>query len=606
MMRRRGSIATVIALAIAIAISGTTSAQALTSLEALKHPGNAWIAADLASVAGDTITAPGPAIITDPDGKLPPVLYDNDNRGRAVPTAVGRTASTTIVPKRLPSSKIGLILNTGVALLGIGGMLFANDGSDAVEYTGPIPAPTNTQARPGWLGPAEGQHDYLLGQQGHRTSWRNVNVVKSGTNLVISMELMRSRYDGTALTGNAETWAVIRRQCANGTGTPIDSTFGPSTIGANSWATATSNVGPLPVGTCPAGGGTLAGTRFSIRFGTTANNILVDFRDPALDTPSGPLPVPVTTRVECIDANGAITVKNVTQDLIIAPGQTWTPPNAECPAGQVAGSGEVTATWGGQTTTMIPRVDASPEVKALPSKGVDVSGNTIPQLEVDTRTDPNGQPQWKTCAVAPAFCEPDLRTETRTDVLARFRCMMNGIPVDLRLCKVTGTNPAGEQVVRLPIPTAAPPTIGGNPSTSVCPPEVSFTSFITGRLVYDALVCAAKYLFVPTDMTAWADDAQSIASKPPVSFFITAKQFWDELGTTTACIQTESCADRAFVIGDAAGIVQLDPFAYVVEQSSAEWMIRLRQLGIFATYCAVVWWTVNRISNSFGGKTATA
>ena len=136
---------------LSVFLVGTGSAEASSSGQSLLT-NNAWIVAELATTPvrpASSPAVPSVAVITDPAGKLDPVLWESTRPGSTAvpPVGITRAPSTTAKPRPKLSGRAGLILNTGVVLLSFAGLAFSGD--DVVDYTGPLP-PAAPTFRPGW------------------------------------------------------------------------------------------------------------------------------------------------------------------------------------------------------------------------------------------------------------------------------------------------------------------------------------------------------------------------------------------------------------------------------------------------------------------------
>jgi hypothetical protein len=516
---------------VALLVVTASPAQASASGKSLLT-NNAWIIADLAGTAasqagsGAATTTPSLAVITDPQGKLDPVLWDTTNSatGRNVPTSVGRTPATTVLPKAKPPGKVGMFLNTGAMLLALGGLNFSPD--DLVTYAGPALPISGTPGSVSWIGQAGG---YWSGAW--QTGSVRVEMLSQGTwtstgfpTVAWQVSGWSTSPSGLASNNDLRVTIVLRTLC------------GDPGSGANAvWQTGGNSVMTGKTGYAQMG--TLSGSCISpkrpIRYevwsthdtqqGSVESTRRSLWLEGAPGAPTGqPDPVEITTTLECSGPGGVdtITAKSV---MNIAPPAEWVPPSASCPTGSVAKSGKVTGLIGGEVVPLTPTTTAAPWVQALPQLGADTSGATKPELWVNVGTET--QPEWKPCTQAqPGACAEWLSRPVSE--LTRFRCQIGTVVVDRAACGRHDYDPiTNTPTARWPAePPVAAPGGGTSPSpreTTQCPPAVSFTSFITGRVFFDTMVC----LFVPkTAMGSLGGLGRDLATRPP----------WSVIGTFVA------------------------------------------------------------------------
>lgn len=686
-----------------ITLTGANTASALSSLEALKHPQNAWILTELAtnsSVPRNLVTE------TSADGSLT-VSRTLDNASqpttapRSIPTGVSTSTSPNIRARK--PSRLGLILETGAALLSMGGFDF-RPGDDAIEFTEtmPLPAPQGydkwapvnlnggqvSTSRPTnemiaridnltptrsndsitmnltvtriitftgagytprswipnvkfalWCLRPDNQFSIVGGNGGfftsdlpgaqntatasktetcpagqplvfitvdygpinngteHRTLYYPANDPGLGwqTNNVTDQRAFVYPYRRAADNALVLPYLAGRTDPANNTAIPTSSityTYqcvggtlrGPvtATLGTN----ATINTLVSAINTCP-------GAVTSFEGSVTPSNTVIRWN---ANIAPGAITVPVTTKVTCRKADGTELI--VEQSATVDASQPFTPPAATCPAEFIATKGSVEANVNGTVQNLIPETNANPELVAAPECW---NGGCVPELyynaNPDTTTTPNYQrcdgSSWRSC----------LGWQSNPNKQNQFQCRTGTKTVALDKCNSQSWDPnTGNPTIGLPAPTPTPSTDVPVDSENCFADAVSYNPI---NWVYIPVKCVMQWAFVPSDgaLESWRTDAQSITSKPPLSFLATSIAWFNSMRDTSACITADTCTEQQLMMTDGR-FFSIGIYDGLRDQVQAGWYTPIRTILNFAIWTAVVWWSINRIAASFGGKTS--
>lgn len=559
---RSWSVALVLVVSVTLA---TVQPAAGNTLKAYATQHGATMAGDLLyqSVNGGSSRAPRSGalldVVMDPaTTSLDPVLAGQLARpagGRATPTGVGRILPTNVraVPKA--PGALGMILNTGGLLLSLGGLPFGPDDAVSLSPEAPRPAlleggPTRVVAFSGQTVPADG---FLTNETATHGAWRWRTAPTlaagwryNGTAQWRSSASAMTRPDGRAVANGSDTNSVTENCWRSGVPENAVSLYKAPTTGVTAdgtpWTQASPRIFQNPRVdyielTCSASiisdPGGVAATA------TITHRVFNPDTAPPGDSFE---PFEVTTTVECLDAAGTVT--ELTSSLVVTggPEQEWVPPSVECPAGQVAGAGRVDAEIDGESVNLLPSTSAPDWVKGLPAAGVDVSGSLALVLEV---LDPT-QGTWVSCVARPELCL-DWQTRPEGQQASNFRCRYGSATVSMDACGAFRFDPedTAQPSIALPAPAPAgspitsPSTASPVPAGSTCPPPVSFTSFFTGRLAYDAVTCSLSWAFVPKTAGASMQQASGLLTgRPPFTVFASFGAFgtsmWD--GVTSGCV----------------------------------------------------------------------
>lgn len=598
-MRRTARLLVGLIVSLSVLVASTTSASAASSAQALANPANAWIAAELAGTAVDA------ALITDPQGKLDPVLWTSMQQptgSRSVPVTTSKSPAVNIKPRLKAPGIPGLILNTGAVILTVAGLGFGSE--DKITLTPESPQPP----------PAEGGPTQVVGFSSHTVPapgflsnevsthgawrWRTAPSLASGwtysgTQQWRSSASFMTRPDGRAVIGGSDVNSVTENCWRSGLDNAVSLYKAPLTGVASdglAWTQTSPRIFQNPrvpyvditcfAAIVPVGGGTQAQATITHRV-----------YNPDSPPPSTePEPFQATTTVECIDAAGVIT--ELTSSTTVTGGglTEWIPPSVTCPTGQVAKSGRVDGLIGGQVVPLVPRTTSPDWVQTLPQLGADTSGSTAPALWTNIGTE--ASPQWVTCASRPDLCRDWYKLPSAQQTA--YRCQIGTVVVARDACGRHNTS-EGAVVVDLPAPrpdAAAP--VGGPPGPTdvTCPPTVTATSFFTGRVAYDAIVCA----FVPREPVAAKFDGigANVMGAPPVSWVTGVGDFLSPPGGPAvgagAPVGGLLCPDWVVTVGDWQQNIVCDSSYIDALQLARPWITGAMIIVAFSPLIRSLWY----------------